>query len=470
MEKSESYTIDARPHPKLYETLKSDRREHWEVLTEFIDNAIQSFIDNKSELQKKHPGKILQINIEVNSGPRRSIVISDNAGGIPRDELERASRLGAAPKDSSGLNQYGMGMKRSAFWYCKCWTIETRLLGEKRLHRIEFDMDQIKKDGKVVVHAKEDHPVRHGTTITLTEFHPDLDRFPSKQKLPSIRTKLSEIYRQFLCSGDVSIKLGGQALRFEYPDILQAPRVGENEPKKWRKDINIDLGRGDSINGFVAILEAADEQHAGFSMFHRRRLIYSPKDPKNRKVQPFKFFPELIFSPQYPKRLRRLTGDLEIKGAEVTTNKSEYLLNDKKIEEIFVNVLVDEIRDILQQVDRYVPPARSKEEKSGKGKQMGSGSPPVGKGRPKVLPSVPENEAYINKLENDRKNRLLGFFGELFVISQSADVIKTIEAWRIERNAPFDFINEQARLEVKTTKWEKRSHYFTVLPTPVFML
>lgn len=196
-------------------------------------------------------------------------------------------------------------------------------------------------------------------------------------------------------------------------------------------------------------------------MFHRRRLIYGPKDPKIRKVQPFKFFPELIFSPQYPKRLRRLTGDLEFKGAEVTTNKSEYLLNDKKIEEIYVNVLVDEISDILHQVDRYIP----KEEISGKGKssvqQMGPGSPPVGKGRPKVLRPVPQSETSSKTLEKDRENRLLGLFGELFVISQSTDVIKTMSAWRIKSDDPFDFSNEQAMLEVKTTTWPERRHYFT---------
>ena len=66
-------------------------------MTEFIDNAIQSFIDNKSELQKIHPKDTLKIDIEINSEPRQSIVIRDNAGGIPLEELERASRYPAEP-------------------------------------------------------------------------------------------------------------------------------------------------------------------------------------------------------------------------------------------------------------------------------------------------------------------------------------------------------------------------------------
>lgn len=54
-----------------------------------------------------------------------------------------------------------------------------------------------------------------------------------------------------------------------------------------------------------------------------------------------------------------------------------------------------------------------------------------------------------------------GLFGELYVISRSRSARQLLAAWRDDPAARFDFVEDEARLEVKTTSRRVRSHVFS---------
>ena len=67
----------------------------------------------------------------------------------------------------------------------------------------------------------------------------------------------------------------------------------------------------------------------------------------------------------------------------------------------------------------------------------------------------------FSKLLKPQNRTVNGLFGELFLISISSDPILTLDMWRSEDNARFDFSHNEIYLEVKTTAGRKRSHKFT---------
>ncbi len=54
-----------------------------------------------------------------------------------------------------------------------------------------------------------------------------------------------------------------------------------------------------------------------------------------------------------------------------------------------------------------------------------------------------------------------GLFGELYFIRRSHNPIRTLTAWRIDDTSRFDFVDGDARLDVKTTSGRTRTHVFS---------
>jgi hypothetical protein len=54
-----------------------------------------------------------------------------------------------------------------------------------------------------------------------------------------------------------------------------------------------------------------------------------------------------------------------------------------------------------------------------------------------------------------------GLFGELYVISRSKNLARSVAAWRMAESARFDFVSNDARLEVKAATGRKRIHSFS---------
>jgi hypothetical protein len=64
----------------------------------------------------------------------------------------------------------------------------------------------------------------------------------------------------------------------------------------------------------------------------------------------------------------------------------------------------------------------------------------------------------FRKLERPPSRSLNGLLGELYVIWRSSDPVRTLEAWRTDGSARFDFTVADVRLDVKTASSRTRSH------------
>src|SRR5689334_17458714 len=120
--------VEIRPEVAIYAAFARLNYEPWYALAEFVDNALQSYLANRSALQELH-GASFRLHVGISITDDR-IEIRDNAAGIALPDFPRAFRPATPPPDTSGLSEFGLGMKAAACWFSRRWTVSTRALGE----------------------------------------------------------------------------------------------------------------------------------------------------------------------------------------------------------------------------------------------------------------------------------------------------------------------------------------------------
>lgn len=89
-----------------------------------------------------------------------------------------------------------------------------------------------------------------------------------------------------------------------------------------------------------------------------------------------------------------------------------------------------------------------------------------------TLPSVSADELIQDLIDIFKPSRglddqeLVGLFGELAVISQATDIPKMVEAWHADKDARYDFSFANSRIEVKTSRGSRRTHFFSSAQLP----
>ncbi len=322
------------------------------VLAEFIDNAIQSYRDNKSELIAVEPNYRLRIDITlewdaITDKPTR-IMVRDNAGGINTENYTHAFKLAVAPKNNQGLNEFGMGLKTAALWLGEVWSVRTSALGEGLSRTIRFDLNEVlvKHRETLSVISEEECADAHYTEIVIEK---PTRQFPSRKSLEKISGELSSIYRKFLRADEVDIFLNGEKLCFEESEILCAPFVRNSESGDiyWKKNIDFKFGKY-RATGFIAILKNIDSNKNGIVLLRRGRVVYGAESDG-------RYFPKHLCGSVGTFRYKRIFGELELEGFDVSFNKND--LQDKENLEALMLSLRDEIHakefDIYSQAEEY---------------------------------------------------------------------------------------------------------------------
>lgn len=86
-------TVSIATKPLVYSTFRYISNKVWNALAEYIDNAIQSYIDHKDILSKINPdGGKLRVSIDIDFD-KDVIVIEDNAFGITKRTISVHSNL-----------------------------------------------------------------------------------------------------------------------------------------------------------------------------------------------------------------------------------------------------------------------------------------------------------------------------------------------------------------------------------------
>lgn len=306
-------TINIRPGVNVLAVLPHLNYKAWFALAEFVDNSIQSSISHRRELNQVD-GANYQLEVDIDFDPaEKTITITDNAAGISSSEYQRAFRPAEIPPDASGLSEFGMGMKSAACWFAPNWSVRTSALGEAIERTVFFDIDQIVHDkidelniGSMVVGAD-----KHYTEVRLD----NIRRFPRGKTVHKIKEHLASIYRVFLREGDLVLRVDGDELAYEDPEVLSAPSYKNPDGPQisWKRDVNIDLGEGRSASGYVAIRKTASTRLAGLSLFRRKRLVLGSVDETYR--------PEDIFGRSNTYPYQRLFGEINLRGFFVSHTK-----------------------------------------------------------------------------------------------------------------------------------------------------
>lgn len=326
--------INIRPGVSILSVLKHLNYKPWFALAEFVDNAVQSYLEHEEELKAlEGPDFKLLVSIEIDPTDKGRITIRDNAAGIYEKDYARAFTPAAIPPETSGLNEFGMGMKSAACWFSEKFIIRTGALGETVAREVIFDVNQIIKVSleELTIKSETKDKDIHFTTIILSDLHRPLQG----KTITKVKEHLASIYREFFRRGILELTFNGELLSYSEPEVLKAPYYKDEngEIMEWRKEINFDLGGGLKASGFAAIRETGSTGDAGFALFRRLRVIQGSGDEGYR--------PEYIFKKPNSFLFQRLYGELHLEGFDVSHTKDGFRWEDN--EEAFLELLEDHL-------------------------------------------------------------------------------------------------------------------------------
>lgn len=339
--------------PSVYSTFRLLVNTVSFTLGEYVDNAVQSYLNNKDRLLAIEPNYRLEVRIIVD-WTAKNISIIDNAAGIDTENYERAFEPAHIPLDATGLNEFGMGMKTASVWLADHWCVYTKALGEPVERYTEFDLQKVTSEDKeeLLVTERPQSINEHYTKIILTNLS---SHAPTTGQMDKIRRHLSSIYRKFIRSNEIDIFVNGEKLSCPSYDILNVPyhKTPEDQDILWKKEIDFELGEY-KAKGFIAILKTIQNNANGLVLLRRGRVIVGGGDER--------YFPAVIFGQSGNFRYKRLFGEIELEGFDVTFNKNGF--RDEEDLYAFMEALKDELRspdfNLLSQADNYRQ--RSKEQ------------------------------------------------------------------------------------------------------------
>ena len=117
------------------------------AIAEFVDNSVASYLLLKPILQMLEPNFKLKIDIIYDSN-RKTLKVVDNAGGMSQEIFKKALVLGKAPNDTSGLNEFGWGLKTAASWFGKKWSVRSTTFDDDKEFHAVVDIKKLLQTGK----------------------------------------------------------------------------------------------------------------------------------------------------------------------------------------------------------------------------------------------------------------------------------------------------------------------------------
>lgn len=374
-----SNKVNIRPNVSMLSVLKYLEYETWFALAEFVDNAIQSYQTNEKRLKEIHGDDFqLEVKIEIND-PESKITIRDNAAGIEESNYARAFRAAEIPANTSGLSEFGMGMKSASCWFSDFWSVRTTALGETYEKTVKFDMNKIFED-KIEELEYTSRPVDKNQHYTIVELH-NVNKMPRRKGLGKVKSHLTSIYREFIRQGILKLFVDNVELKFSEPKVLIAPKYDDidGEAITWKKEIDFDVEEGLSVRGFVSIRETGSTAEAGFALFRRGRVIEGSFDNG--------FRPEFIFGAPNSFRFQRVFGELHLEGFDVSFTKKGIQWDDNL--DVFLKCLRDELSTekfpLLTQAEKYRARASEKDYKDSGAKALAQTVSDFGDKAPKAI-------------------------------------------------------------------------------------
>jgi hypothetical protein len=358
MSASEKDTVPIRPGIGLYALFPSLRYTPWVALGEMVDNSIQSYQEHKDELIALNgPTYKLRIEINFSGGENPTIQIIDNAAGIYTNDIQRAFTPAMPRENQQGIGQYGIGMKSSACWYAKYFTVRTRALGEPFSRTVTFDIPKIISDELYELDIeKEDvtNPKAHGTRILMRNLNQPI---PVAGAASRVRSYLRSMYRDFLRTGELILMINGEVQEVTTTNWLKQPYWptdrGPTDDKivEWIKDFEIELSESHvpdpektndkppRVRGWVGILDKGATKKAGLALVWRRKVV---QGGGNLAESPDDLYrPGTIFGGSNSFERQRVLGELDVSELKVTSFKDAVVWKQGQEEELLKKIKVE---------------------------------------------------------------------------------------------------------------------------------
>lgn len=334
----------------VYGQFRNLNNRIWFALGEYVDNAVQSFENNRERLIQAGDGKYqFEVRIDVDWS-HDTITIKDNAAGIDTKNFKRAFEPANIPVDTTGLNEFGMGMKTASIWLADVWLVRSGALGEEVTRTVQFDLHKVLKEEREDLTVKNTAKSKnsHFTELVLKKLSRNA---PSAHQMDKIKRHLASIYRKFIRVGDLKLFVNNEELLYEDPDVLVAPYYSNpnSKPKQWKKSIKFSSGKY-RVKGFIGILSKMSTNEAGISLFRRGRVVEGSHDEKYR--------PKSLSGQPGSPRYKRIFGELELDGFAVSFNKGSFQEQDDLdalMEAIKIEISAREL-NLINQAEKFIKP------------------------------------------------------------------------------------------------------------------
>lgn len=198
--KKEIETLDATPSKRLFLSIIADYDLN-KSICELVDNGLDVWVRN---------GKAGNISIKIElDKTQQTIVIEDNAGGLPKSELKfivGPGQTGTTTTDET-IGIFGVGTKRAVVALAQDIKIKTRYRKDKT-YQVDFDDAWIENDDwDLPVYLVDD--IKEGATVV------ELQRLRlqvTDELISQLKEHLSATYARFLSDKKVLIELNRKKL------------------------------------------------------------------------------------------------------------------------------------------------------------------------------------------------------------------------------------------------------------------
>ena len=236
--KKEVDRIDAVPSKRLFLSIIADYDLNRSIC-ELIDNALDLWVKN---------GKNKPLNIQLYlDKDKQTICISDNAGGVKKDEL----RVIVGPGQTTNLatNEvigiFGVGTKRAVVALSQDIKISTRH-EKNKTYRIEFDDSWLQNEDWELPVYEIDEIADSTTIIELQKLRIKI----TDEAISQLKEHLQTTYARFLTNNLVTIKLGMEKLlplsfeNWAFPPSYSAHRYIGSLPTEEGKIVKAEVLAG----------------------------------------------------------------------------------------------------------------------------------------------------------------------------------------------------------------------------------
>ncbi|MEI7190312.1 MULTISPECIES: ATP-binding protein [Pectobacterium] len=397
VKKEKQLEVDVSPEMQIYRILQHLSYGVETALAELVDNAIQSHIEGRKRPNNGGLDKRLTICIEISGS---TITLTDNAGGISLDSIQRALKPGFdSAHASDSLSVYGIGMKSAALWFSEDWNLKTSVPGEPYSLNFRFNLPNllVNESHTEVVDIEDEAAERHYTIITLR----NVTRNESKDYYE--QTVIPYLLETFFRFSDLDLQVIYNGLHLTsdskkillvapephiYPEVNSKGLIIGQIPVEWQIDLDFQY-QNRRVKGFILLRETGGYGQPGIRLLRNDRVI------QGTSVSPH--VPASLLGTSNKYAAQRVYGELDLNEFPVDFMKTQFNDNLKPLFEEVNRRLSEEYHfNIIKQATGFRKRESVKPEIDEQARMIIAAMPKV-RADTKELPVIPEGIKEIKK-------------------------------------------------------------------------